>query len=270
MIDVEESTSLTPEEAGRRLILKLEDSEQESTLYHPIRRKIIEVLSSGILDFQVSTDLREDILDDGTAISHMVSTRTPFQRYWMTVAEILDAIERSHPKIKVTKHRCYYHLDKLMALGLVEQYPPVSSNKDGNRQRVRGRSFRTTARFFISGLRGMSSQLSERILNILDNCWGFDTTRLERSRLRELLHSLDETIVSMMGCIASNMKGSSTEYMLIPLVLEQLALLLLSDDERFIALQREAKRILASNGQLLGTNTIETVLHDNDESLGGS
>jgi len=265
MIESEEVNMPNPIEEGQKLVLRLENSEQKSTLYHPIRRKILEVLVSGIPDYQVKTDSKEELLADGTGITHFVSTRTPFQRYWMTVAEILAAIEVKFPKTKITKHRCYYHLQKLSDLGLVEQYPPASFDESGNKQRSRGMQFRTAARFFVSCLRDISPQISNQILDVIKKSWGVSTAADDDIRLKEILIAQDDAIVSAMEYLATNMKQPPEEYLNMPLVLEQLAWILLSDDENFVALHREAREILVSGGQILGSSNYDSVKRQNNE-----
>ncbi len=254
-------------ESGQRIILRLESSEQKSTLHHPLRRKILEVLLSGVSDFRITIDTREEVLEDGTGITHQVSRKYPFQRYWMSVTEILELIKSKYPKTKITKHRCYYHLQKLSELGFVEQHPQISFDEAGNKQRTRGRLFRTTARFFVSCLRGISQQISTRYLETLKSCWNITPSKADEQRLMEIFLTLDNTIVGTMENLAVSLIQPPSENLEMPFVLEQLAWILLSKDDEFIALHQEARDILASSGgRPLGLHSTKPVLrHNNDE-----
>ncbi len=148
-----------PVETTERIVLRLETNEQKSTLQHPIRSKILKVLGAGTLYFQVTTDNKEKMFKDGTGITRLVSTKTPFQRHWMTVAEIQEAVDVNYPYINITDYRWVYHLQKLVALGMVEQFPPATLDESGNKQRSRGKYFRTTARYFVSCLKLMSPEI---------------------------------------------------------------------------------------------------------------
>lgn len=244
MIETEEGYMPAHIEAGQRMFLRLESSEQKSTLYHPIRKKILEVLIAGTPDFEVKTVTKEEYLDDGTGITHLVSTRIPVQRYWMTVIEILSSIEARFPKTKITKHRCYYHLQKLVGIGMVEQDPPVVVDESGNKQRSRGMHFRTTARFFLSPLRDYPPDMAKRIISVWEKSFGLLASEGDSNRLGHILVTLDEILVAKMELLAKNLKRPSHGLLQMPMILELLAWIMLSDDERLISLHREAKEIL--------------------------
>ena len=149
-----------PVETTERIVLRLETNEQKSTLQHPIRSKILKVLGAGTLYFQVATDTKEKFFKDGTGITRLVSTKTPFQRHWMTVVEIQEVVKANYPYINITDHRCLYHLQKLVELGMVEQFLPAPLDESGNKQRSPDKHFRTTARYFVSCLKLVSPEIT--------------------------------------------------------------------------------------------------------------
>jgi len=140
----------------------LETHDQKESLYHPIRLEILRALDQGIEDFKTETERKERELDDGTRIKEEVTIRTPTQRLWMSVHEILASIKENKPKLKISNFNCYYHLRKLHEQGLVEQYPPPKKGAKGNSRRVRGMYFRTTAKFFVPTTFEISPGLAER------------------------------------------------------------------------------------------------------------
>lgn len=234
-------------ESAPKAILRIETSEQRSSLYHPVRKRILESLASGILDHKVETDTREETLPDGTGVTHLVSRKTPFQRYWMTVIEILDSIKAQYPKTSITKHRCYYHVQKLVELGLVEQYPLSTFDKLGKKRRTRGRQFRSTARFFISCFAKHTPAAADLIFNVLGKNQEVQPSPDDKALLSDLLRQQDEAIISMMERLAGDVTITAAEFSLMPSLLEQTALIMLSDDSSFIRRYNEAREILVGS-----------------------
>jgi PAS domain S-box-containing protein len=146
----------------RRDFMVLETHEQKESLYHPIRLEILRALDQGMEDFRTETKKTEEQLDDGTVITEEVTTRKPSRRLWMSVAEVLAAVQENKPKLKISNFNCYYHLRKLQEQGLVEQYPPPKKGEKGGSKRVRGMYFRTTAKFYVPTTFEISPELTER------------------------------------------------------------------------------------------------------------
>lgn len=140
----------------------LETPDQKESLYHALRLEILRALSTGVEDFETEVRKNEKELDDGTLILEEVTIRKPSQRYWMSVHEVLEAIAKTKPDLKISNYNCYYHLRKLRNQGLVEQYPPPKRGRKGDRKRVRGMFFRTTARFFVPTTFEISPDLAEQ------------------------------------------------------------------------------------------------------------
>jgi two-component system sensor histidine kinase/response regulator len=64
----------------------------------------------------------------------------------LTVPEILSTLQSKQPKLTLAPTKAYYHLRKLNEQGLLEQYPKRAPD---TKTRVRGRHFRTSAKFFV-------------------------------------------------------------------------------------------------------------------------
>jgi len=146
----------------RRNFMVLETHEQKESLYHPIRIEILRALNQGVEDYKTEMKIKERNLEDGTRIKEEVTIRTPIQRLWMSVHEVLASIKETKPKLKISNFNCYYHLRKLHEQGLVEQYPPPKKGSKGDSKRVRGMYFRTTAKFFVPTTFEISPGLTER------------------------------------------------------------------------------------------------------------
>jgi hypothetical protein len=252
-------------ERAPKAILRIETSEQRSSLYHPVRKKILESLASGILDHKIETDTREETLADGTGVTHLVSRKTPFRRYWMTVIEILDSIKAQYPKTSITKHRCYYHVQKLVELGLVEQYPPSTYDELGKKRRTRGRQFRSTAKFFISCFAKHTPNAADLIFSLLRKNQEAEPSADDKALLNDLLRKQDEAIINMMENIASDITITAAEFSLMPSLLEQTALIMLSDNPSFIRRYNEAREILVGSSELTRkTDSMKSMIEGDD------
>ncbi|MGY5854730.1 MAG: PAS domain S-box protein [Candidatus Thorarchaeota archaeon] len=130
-----------------RLAFKvIETPHQRGSLYDPVRQEILRVLTEGYEDYASEVRREQRTLDDGTRITEEVKVERPVRRYWMTVPEILDTLRTTNPSLSLATTKAYYHLGKLHEQGLLEQFPEIAS---GTKTRVRGRHFRTPARFFV-------------------------------------------------------------------------------------------------------------------------
>ncbi len=218
------------------------------------------MLCKGIEDYKVTTESREEKLDNGASILHRVSTRIPYRRDWMKVTEILEQLEEEAPHISITKHQCYYHLQKLADLEMVEQFPPDSYDDGGKRQRSRDKQYRASARFFISCLRGITPEVTDEILDILDDGWKVTTQPEDTDRLKEIFLIQDEIILRTIEDLAQNLIDTPSRFMQLPYIMEQLSWILLSENVEFIQLQKEARRILLrSDNQLHGSLSSDQV-----------
>jgi PAS domain S-box-containing protein len=154
----------------------IETDEQRMSLYDPVRQEILRVLTRGIEDYSSETRREQKVLDDGTRITEEVRVEKPIRRYWMTVPEILETLREKNPDFKLATTKAYYHLGKLHEQDFIEQYP---EDKDAREKRVRGRYFRTSARFFVevtveasvgySGSDVMPDEIGPQFLELAEN-----------------------------------------------------------------------------------------------------
>ncbi|MFX1369305.1 MAG: hypothetical protein ACFFAY_11970 [Promethearchaeota archaeon] len=231
-----------------KVILLLETADQQQSLNDPIRRQILNVLGSGVVDYTVQTKTDTRTLDDGTDVTHHVEVRTPFKRYWMTVPEIIEELNSRQPVPKITNYQCYYHLEKLRDQELVVQDPALSDKDRDQKIRVRGKRFRTAARFFVSNYSKTSVQDFERLLDFLDRGWGVNPSKEDEARLRELLSKQDKHLLNALEHLASQLAENELDQVTFPVQLERLAYVYLSDDSEFLERNKETRDILIRSG----------------------
>ncbi|MHA1863748.1 MAG: PAS domain S-box protein [Candidatus Thorarchaeota archaeon] len=124
----------------------IETANQRASLYDLVRQNILKVLTEGYEDYTSEIRREQRTLDDGTRITEEVKIKKPIQRFWMTVPEILEIFRANYPDLTMATTKVYYHLGKLHEQELLEQFPKVAT---GSKTRVRGRNFRTSAKFFV-------------------------------------------------------------------------------------------------------------------------
>ncbi len=231
-----------------KVILLLETADQQQSLNDPIRRQILNVLGSGVVDYTVQTRTNTRTLDDGSDVTHHVEVRTPFKRYWMTVPEIIDELSSRQPEPKITNYQCYYHLEKLRDQELVIQDPALNDKDRDQKIRVRGKRFRTAARFFVSNYSKTSVQDFEMLLDFLGRGWGVSPSKEDEARLRELLSKQDRHLLNALEHLASQLAENELDQVTFPVQLERLAYVYLSDDSEFLERNKETRDILIRSG----------------------
>ena len=234
-----------------KLVRRLGKSEQRQTLLNETRKQIIDILSSGKMDYETQTSTKEETLEDGTGLTHLVEVKRPFKRYWMTAPEILEEIKSKYPKSKITNYQCYYHLQILREQQLVEQYPAPQYDRKGKKRRIRGKYFRSSARFFVPCYPEFSGDESDLVLDVLDKGWGISPSENDVERLQQIMANQDRTIIDAMEHLAGQLSNTDTDLLDFPSLLEHAAFVYLSDDEEFIERYQEAKRIFVRSGGYL-------------------
>jgi hypothetical protein len=231
-----------------KVILLLETSDQRQSLHDPIRRHILNVLGSGVVDYSLETRTDSKTLEDGTDVTHHVEVRTPFKRYWMTVPEIIEELNQRQPEPKITNYQCYYHLEKLRDQDLVVQ-DPTSNDKDRDQKiRVRGKRFRTAARFFVSNYSKTTVKDFEKLLDFLSKGWGVSPSDEDKKRLKELISKQDRHLLNALEHLATQLAENELDQVTFPIELERLAYVYLSDDNDFMERNKETREILIRSG----------------------
>jgi len=232
-----------------KTLLVVETEEQKESLYHPIRKHILKVLSAGRSEYETEVTTEVQTLEDGTGLTRSIQVRRPVQRYWMTVPEIVESLGLRYPSHKITNYQCYYHLQKLREQNLVEQDPPFEFDDDGRKKRTRGLLFRSAARFFIYHKPSLSQDSPRPCLDFLRNGWGLEPSEEDCKLLTELILEQDQILFSTMEHLVDHMDESAVDSMTFSLLLDRLAHVILSDNDKFIERYRNAKRILVRSGR---------------------
>ncbi|NHJ14411.1 MAG: hypothetical protein EAX95_12100 [Candidatus Thorarchaeota archaeon] len=231
-----------------KVLLLVNSNEQKRSLQDNVRMQILGVLSKGVIDFRVDKKTESNTLEDGTNITHLVEVKKPVTRYWMSVPEIAAELREKNSDTFVTNYQCYYHLQKLRNQGLVVQNPAPEFNPEGTERRIRGKQFRTAARFFITNHSSTSLNDFTVLLEFLERRWGVRPSERARKRLRQIITEQDELLFDALEHLVSQMDTQETDDVTLPYKLERLAHLYLSNNEEFIERYNEARHILVQAG----------------------
>jgi hypothetical protein len=263
--NVNEPAQLNQIDCNPKILLLIEADEQKESLQHPVRKRILRVLSDGINDYETETTTEEKILEDGTGLTHSVELRRPIQRYWITVPEIVVGFGQRYPELNITSHQCYYHLQKLEEQGLVDQNPPSEFDRKGRKKRSRGIQYRTAARFFIIKP-GFSPGNPDSCVEFCIDGWGFTPSERDIEQLMQLIVEQDLTLFRTFEHLASSMIVSDLDSVSLSVLLERLAHIFLSDNEEFIERYKAVKKILIrTGGGFLGSGETLTNPIEGDE-----
>ncbi len=246
-IDVIDSARKSIPKSNSKILLLVEEEEQKTSLRHPIRKRILAILSSGVLDYETEVTKKVETLNDGTGLTHSVEVRRPFKRYWMDVPEIIGQFEKRYSDYEITSYQCYYHLQKLEEQGLVKQNPLPEYDTNGKKKRVRGLQFRSVARFFLQDRPRLTDESRITCIKFVQDLWDIEISDEDSERLIQLISEQDKTLFDAFEHLASHIEGL-VDNMSFPLLLDRLAHVYLSDDENFIERYRDAKRILVRSG----------------------
>jgi hypothetical protein len=261
MTDVDGIDEVRLEKSEPEVILLVERDDQKKSLHQPIRKQILRVLSMGIDDFDIEVRREVEALEDGTELTRHVEAKRPIRRYWITVPEIVEALQRRYPKSKVTNHHCYYHLQILQEQGLVHQDPPLEFDGTGKKRRNRGTHYRAAAKIFLSNVTNLSPENPSPILHALDNGWGANLSDEDGEQLGNLLVEQEKALFAAFEHLARHLSDSRTEHVTLPIIIEKLAHVHLACDEEFIERYRNLREILVrSCGDVFTTD-------DNCENL---
>jgi hypothetical protein len=254
-------------ESNPKVLLFIETDEQKESLFHPIRKHILRVLSAGISEYETEVTTNVETLEDGTDLTHSIEVKRPVQRYWMAVPEIVKKFSQRYPKHKITNYQCYYYLQKLEEQGLVEQDPPFEFDDNGRKKRTRGLQFRSAARFFIYHKSRFLQENPNPCLKFLQNGWGLKPSEEDCDRLTELILEQDQALFKALEHLMSNMNESAIDSVTFSVLLDRLAHVFLSDNDKFIERYRDAKRILIrSSGGHQDVDRIWTIPNDMDDA----
>ena len=248
IVDSDNNDQLPYIEDNPKIILLVTSEEQKATLLHPIRKPILKVLSTGKSDFETMTTTENTVLEDGTGLTHLVEIKKPIRRYWMTIPEIVVELQQKHPALEITSQMCYYHIEQLRTLGLVVQNPPSDFDEKGMKIRVRGKQFRTVARFFILSNQCVSANNSDALLSCLNNVWGIVPSEEDKDQLLDLLYQQEQALYSIFEKLSVHTTDFDIDSVSLSLLLERLAHVYLSDDEQFIEGYRKVKQALIRSG----------------------
>lgn len=248
IVDSDCSDQISYSEENPKIILLVTSEEQKTTLLHPIRKPILRVLSTGKSDFETITTTENTILEDGTGLTHLVEIKKPIRRYWMTIQEIVIELQKKHPALEITSQKCYYHIEQLINLGLVVQNPPSDFDEKGTKIRVRGKQFRTVARFFIISNQWVSASNFDALLSCLNNVWGVVPSEDDRVQLIDLISQQEQALFDTFEKLSVHTNDFDIDSVSLSLLLERLAHVYLSDDEQFIEGYRKMKQALTRSG----------------------
>jgi len=255
-----------PKEANSRILFQVENNEQKESLHHPIRKRILRILSMGLLDHETEVITKVQTLEDGTELTHSFEVKRPVKRYWMGVSEIIEQFEKRYPEREITNYQCYYHLQKLEEQGLVEQDPPPEYDKSGKKKRIRGLQFRSAAKFFLQHSPRLENENPKNCIKFLQEVWGLEFSKEDRERLQQLISEQDRTIFDAFEYLVSNMEVP-VDNMSLSLLLDRLAHVYLSDNDQFIERYRDAKRILVQSGGDYLTSDSTTSTHTGNDDV---
>lgn len=255
MTDGDRIVVVHEERSEPEVILLVEGDEQKKSLHHPIRKQILRVLSMGIEDFDIEVKREVETLEDGTELTRQVEAKRQIKRFWLTVPEIVEDLQRRYPKSEVTSYHCYYHLRILQEQGLVHQDPPLEFDATGRKRRNRGTQFRAAAKFFLSNVTNLSLENPSPILDVLDDGWGVNLSDEDGEQLCNLLVEQERTLLAAFEHLASHLSDSRIEHVTLPVILEKLAHVYLACDEEFMERYRYLREILVrSCGEVFATD----------------
>ncbi|MHA2230530.1 MAG: hypothetical protein ACXABL_15115 [Candidatus Thorarchaeota archaeon] len=264
--DIESKVALHETGDNPRTIFLVQTEEQQTTLQHSVRKEILKVLAAGISDFETETRSKVNTLEDGTAMTHLVEVRRPIRRYWMSVPEIVKELQKRHPKPRITNYQCYYHLQKICNQGLAEQDPHSNDDSKGKKKRIRGKRYRIAARFFISYQMPDLQSHQSSAHDLLSKGWGINVSEEDGERLKDLMSQQDKALFDALKHLAANLIESENNCVTLPVMLERLAHVYLSNDENFIERYRDVQEILVRYGGRL-FEPIDTVVDSKGDQV---
>lgn len=205
----------------------------------PIRRAILVALRYGTEDIEKVETTDEKMKADGTKVTTTTVEERKIKRFWMTVPEIVDNVKQYLPEVEVSKFNIYYHLPKLVEQGLVEE-SSAKGEKDSKSRR--GVYYRRTAKVFVVIDSKMSGNVVETYIKLLKEGLEIDMNPKKWDHIEDLLVQQVKIVDEAMEYLAMHLKEVDVESTALSDLLQGLAYIFLSDNEEFLAIQREIKK----------------------------
>lgn len=220
-----------------RSYVTISDPELVESFLDPVKRAILVTLRNGIDSLR--KEKREEVIqrEDGTKVTTTTLEEKKVRRFWMTVPEI---VQENMGEIELSTYNCYYHLPKLIEQGLVEEFVPEGKESTTKR----GIYYRRTAKVFVVSSTKMSGNLVQQYLTLFEK--GFDV-RMEdalRERLEDLLIKHVEMIDETLEYLAVHLKEVDMDSTVLNELLTELSFVFLSDNDEFLKIQRDLKRLV--------------------------
>ena len=225
-----------------RSYMPISDPERVESFLDPVRRAILVALRYGADDTRIEKETETVKQENGTQVTTTVERVIPIKRSWMTVPEIVNAIQDFLPEIKVSKYNCYYHLPKLREQGLVEQYPLPEFDSTGNEvSSKRGVYYRRTAKVFVVSGSKMSGDIVESYMKLFEGGFEVEMSKNKKKEVEDLLSKQIEMIDDTMEYLAVHLKEVEIDSTALNELLYGMSLVFLSDNDEFIKTQKRLK-----------------------------
>jgi len=207
----------------------------------PIRRAILVALRYGTEMIKEEVSIEERVKKDGTKVKTTIVEEKKTQRFWLTVPEIVANVEQYLPEVEVSKYNCYYHLPKLVEQGLVEEF---STRDEGDGKSKRGVYYRRTAKVFVIVDSKMSGDVVETYRKLFQEGLEIHLEGKNWNHLEDLMIRQVAMVDEAMEYLAMHLKEVDVESTALSDLLQGLAYIFLSDNEEFMKIQREIKKIV--------------------------
>ena len=220
-----------------RSYVTISDPELVESFLDPVKRAILVTLRKGI--DSLKKEKREEIVqkDDGTKVTTTILEESKVKRFWMTVPEI---VQENLGEIELSTYNCYYHLPKLIEQSLVEEFVPEGKESTTKR----GIYYRRTAKVFVVSSAKMSGNLVEQYLTLFEKGFDIDMNSGFRDRLEDLLIKHVGMVDEAIEYLAVHLKEVDMDSTVLNDMLTELAFVFLSDDENFLRIQKELKKLV--------------------------
>ncbi len=224
-------------ESKVRSYFTITDPELVESFIDPVKRTILVTLRKGM--DSLKKEERKEVLEksDGTKVTTTVLEERVVRRFWMTVPEI---VEMNLGEMDLSTYNCYYHLPKLIEQGLVEEFVPEGKESSTKR----GIYYRRTAKVFLVSSAKMSGNLVQQFLMLFER--GFDVSMKDNTRqhLEDLLIRQVEMVDEAMEYLAVHLKEVDMDSTVLNDMLTEMSFVFLSDNQEFIGIQRELKKMV--------------------------
>ncbi|TFG27183.1 hypothetical protein EU527_18845 [Candidatus Thorarchaeota archaeon] len=224
-----------------RSYVPVTDPELVESFIDPIRRAILVALRYGKEIVKEEVTMEEKVKKDGTKVKTTTVEEKKIQRFWLTVPEIVANVKQYLPEIEVSKYNCYYHLPKLVEQGLVEEF---ATRDEGDTKSKRGIYYRRTAKVFVIINSKMSGDVVATYQRLFKEGLEIKLNEKTWNQLEDLMIKQVEMVDEAMEYLAMHLKEVDIESNTLSDILQGLAYIFLSDNDEFIRIQRDIKRIV--------------------------